>query len=341
MKSIFVLYIAVLVGILSCTRENPLYDNSVNSWNLLIVTGESNTKISKTQQPDGNILIDNLLANAEIKSEIKQIVAYGVYLYILIPKDFKILVLDKFSYNIVNSIDFSDHHNEPSAIAFANNTDAYVIHTNANKVSLIDTKFFKIVRTYDVGIAPIDIAYTNNLIIVANSKSNTLSLIDSRNYTKLPDISVKDVPMFIAVAPTSGKLAIVCSGNGKDDTISDNNSTAYFQVFDPNSKQITYTAELKTSLIDGTDIYPNALAVTNKDLAFISTQYGLFSINTNSPTLLNLAKKEAYAGVYYNYPKEELILIQHNNTAFAAKQTNGNFLYELTMPQSFSSLLAY
>ena len=341
MKSLVWIYTFVLFTLYSCTQDNPLIDNSVNSWSLLTVTGESDAKLSKIQQPNGSYLIDDILNNIEITSEIKQVAVYGQYLYILIPKDYKIIILDRYTFEPVNSIDFSATQYEPSAIAFANNSDAYIAHTNANKVSLLDTKFFKIVRTYDVGIEPVDITYTNNLIIVSNAKSNSLSLIDTKNYTKLSDVAVQEAPRFISVAPTSGKVAIVCSGNGKDDDITGNNSAAYFQVFDPNTKQITFTSELKTSLITGSNIYPNGLVVTNKDLAFVSTQYGLFSINVRTPTLVNLAKKEEYRGVYYNFPKEELIVIRANKTAFAAKQTTGKIIYELTMPQLFSSILAY
>lgn len=307
----------------------------------MVVTGDTKTKISNIQQPHGTVLIDDILTNIQIRSEIKQIVAYGQYLYILIPKDYRIIVLNRLSFELVTSIDFTATNYEPSAIAFANSTDAYIVHTNANKVSLLDTKFFKIVRAYDVGIEPVDITYTNNLIVVTNGKSNSLSLIDTKNYTKLSDIAAKEAPGFISVAPTSGKVAIVCSGNGKDDDIAENNSAAFFQIFDPITKQITFTSELKTSLINGSNIYPNGLAVTNKDLAFVSTQYGLFSINVKTPTLMNLVKKEGYKGVYYNFPKEELLVLRENNSAFAAKQTTGKIIYELTMPQLFSSILAY
>lgn len=341
MKSILWLYTSLLLGLYSCVRDNPLIDNTVNSWDLMVVTGDTKTKISNIQQPHGTVLIDDILTNIQIKSEIKQIVAYGQYLYILIPKDYRIIVLNRFSFELVNSIDFTATKYEPSAIAFANSTDAYIVHTNANKVSLLDTKFFKIVRTYDVGNEPIGIAYTNNLIVVANAKSNSFSLIDTRNYTKLSDIAVQEAPRFISVAPTTGKVAIVCSGNGKDDDIAENNSTAYFQIFDPITKQIIFTSELKTSLINGSDIYPNGLAVTNKDLAFVSTQYGLFSINIKTPEFVNFVKKEEYKGIYYNYPKEELILIRGNNSTFAAKQTTGKIIYELTMPQLFSSILTF
>lgn len=341
MKSLEWIYALILLTLFSCTQDNPLIDNSVNSWSLLAVTGESDAKLSKIQQPNGAYLIDDILSNFEIKSEIKQIAIYGQYLYILIPKDYKIIVLDRFTNELVSSIDLTSTQYEPSAIAFANNTDAYIVHTNANKVTLLDIKFFKIVRSYDVGIEPVDITYINNLIIVSNAKSNSLSLIDTKNYTKLSDIAVKEAPRFISVAPTSGKVAIVCSGNGKDDDIAENNSPAYFQIFDPITKQIIFTSELKTSLINGSDIYPNGLAITNKDLAFVSTQYGLFSINVKTPALVNLAKKEEYRGVYYNFPKEELIVIRGNNSAFAAKQTTGKIIYELTMPQLFSSIIAY
>ncbi len=342
MKKYLLFACTVSMFLISCKQDNPLIDNSSKTWNMLVAVGDKQNIISYIEQPSGSIIKTNIISDSLINSEIGQVVAYGSNIYILIPKEYKILVIDRRTYESVATYDFSQDKSEPTAIAFANATDAYVAHKNTNKVSLIDTKFYKIAKTIEVGNSPTGIAYSKNTIVVSNSLSNTISLIDTRSYSKTAEIATKEIPTYISsTLATSGLISLVCSGNGKDDSLSTSKSSAYLQIFNPDTKQFISTTEIKTTLIAGKDITPNGLVVTNKDYSFISTTYGLFMYNAKTANQLTLVKKEAYAGIAYNFPREELIVIRANKTAFAAKQTTGKILYELTMPQLFGAVVAY
>ena len=342
MKIYVLIATAFCLSLVSCKQDNPLIDNSSKTWNMLTVNGENSNHLSSFEQPTGTMIKDNLLADSLAKSPITQVIAYGSNIYLLIPKDYKIIVLNRWNYDYEASFDFSTDKYEPTAIAFANATDAYVAHQNTDKLSLIDLKFYKIARTITVGNAPVAIAYSKNTIVVANSKSNSISLIDTRTYSKIADIETKEVPTFISsTLATTGLVSLVCSGNGKEDSLSSSKSSAYLQIFNPDTKQFTSTTELKTTLIAGADIIPTGLVVTDKDYSFVSTKSGLFLYNAKSATPLTFVKKETYKGITYNFPKEELIIIRANNTAFAAKQTTGKILYELSMPLLFGTVVAY
>ncbi len=329
---------------MSCSSDEPLYDNSDNTWKAFVSRYDGTYKVSLYKQTDGSIIYDDIyqqVNNKTLPGKVEKIAVFGDDIYFLIPSVYKIIVINRWTYQETGVIDFTELALEPNDICFVNATNAYVVHTNANKISLVDIKYFVPARQLNVGTAPVKIVASGYYVVTANSKSKNLTIIDSRNNSKLMDFPVTDYPYYLDVN-SLGNITAVCLGNGKIDT-NQAKTAAYIYEIDMNTKTVKYSGELKYSVLKSENQIPNGLAISDKDIAFITTNEGLFLFNTKTTPGPVLVNKDSHFGVSFNKYRNELILLKYQAgilSAFSASNSNGKTNGNIFVPTDMITLLA-
>lgn len=326
---------ALLVFAAACSKDEVVINSSGDqAWKMLASTGANVAVIS---QPSGDVVKNNF---AQASGTITKMATFGGRIYLLAKDDYKITVVDEVSGEQLAVLDFSASQLMPSAIAFANATDAYVAHENSDKISLVDIYYNKVVRQINVGNNPTDLAYlASGYIAVTNSGSNSVSIINTKTYAKERDVATNPVPAYVGATDSKKIFTIVCRGNGKDG--SGEKTSGYVQFLNPATGEITYTKEIKNLGIDGSEITPRSLAINEKGLTFIATNYAMYKLNTKlkSP-VLSVVKRDDFAGVSYNYALQEIIVIKSDGTAYAADNTTALKTYDLVLPGTFGAVLS-
>jgi YVTN family beta-propeller protein len=95
-------------------------------------------------------------------------------------------------------------------------TKAYVTHTAANTVSVIDTTADTVLRTIPVGAAPTRVATTRDgsRAYVTNRDSDSISVIATASDAVIATIPVGDSPTYLAVTP-NGDFLYVMTASGQ------------------------------------------------------------------------------------------------------------------------------
>ncbi|MCX6155133.1 MAG: hypothetical protein NT007_13350 [Candidatus Kapabacteria bacterium] len=324
----------ILALALACTREGQLVDNSINEWKIVAASSDATLKLITL--PTNKILSNDIYAEMNggerLPGNISKIYQHDERLYLLIPSDFSIIVVDAspISMKKLGKIDFSGSKKIPSDICIPpNSTDAYVCHENDSTVSLVDISEigkYKIARTIAVGLAPVAINVSQssdqlhnlgNTIIVANRKSNTVSIIptnyiagDGTPHTVTKTIPVSAAPCLIGIN-TEGTLAIVISaGSGKFDT--DPKTAMVATVIDIHTRTVKATNDIGNGDYNSSDLTPVSFDFSSQYSGFIATDKELFlySDTYNSTTVID---GSIIKEVLQNQKRDEMLFLRNSS----------------------------
>jgi YVTN family beta-propeller protein len=178
-------------------------------------------------------------------------------------------------------------------------------------VTVYDLFNFKIATEIKVGNGGIAIqeglGNRQNQIFVANSKSNSVSQIDTRTNTVIKTYYVQDAPSFLQADPTGSKMIVACQGKKNADTSSNTVSSIVF--IDIDKKLILDETLLNTGKVDAIQARINSIAITNSEWVFIAMTNGLFRLDTREHKALSTMSSESYVGLSYNARKRDLLMI--------------------------------
>lgn len=328
----------------SCSKENPIIDNSDNSFKVLVATGENHSELSVIEQPSGKIINANLLSSpiySEInKKSISRIAVFGSHIYVLIPEAYKILVYNRWNYNFTDSISFENEKIMPIDIAFSNATDAFLIFKDYSKVAIVDIKFYKTARFIDIGESPSSIAYYSSKILITNNKSNTVSIINSQNYTFETEIQVSASPLQIVVAPNSPTASIICGKNAAIDSTASDIPNAKIDILDLSQMQITRSFELRSPIFDANKIYPSGASISSNNILLVATQQGLFKSNIKTLSLPILTKKYGVSSITATTTQDKFLIIDSESNGKIISPVTVETEMELNIPKNVQIILA-
>lgn len=345
MKNLLYLLSAALgLFLASCSSDDPLYDNSDQTWKVFVSRSDSLVnKLSLYKETDGEVVYDDIYQQVNGKTlpgQVAKIAVFGDEIYLLIPSAYKIICLNRWTYKESGIIDFTSLNLEPNDICFMNATTAYVVHTNANSISVVDLKYYVAANQINVGTAPVRIVTSGYNVVVANSKSNNLSIIDSRTNAKIMDFPVADYPYYLDVN-SFGNVTAICMGKGKLDT-TETKTAAYIYELDMNTKTSSFIGELKYSVLNSINQIPNGIAISDKDMAFITTNEGMFLFNTRTLTGPVLVSKGAHKCIAFNKIRSELVLVKSINNIISghtASNSNGKTTGDIYVPNDLITIL--
>lgn len=306
---VYIVIISSLIVFSSCTPEEKIINPAQDTWALLTIS-KGNPNVLQQNQ-----IINNVASNPSTVYargvEITGIKEYRNMLFLMMPSIYKIMILDRATYKPIDSIDFSISKKIPSDIAFGNATSAYIAHQNDSIVTVYDLFNFKIATEIKVGNGGIAIqeglGNRQNQIFVANSKSNSVSQIDTRTNTVVKTYYVQVAPSFLQADPTGAKMVVACQGNKNADTSS--YTVASIAFIDIDKKIILEETPLNTGKADAVQASIKSMLVTNSEWVFIAMTNGLFRLDTREHKALSFMSSESYDGLSYNFRKRELLLI--------------------------------
>lgn len=175
-----------LVILFSCSDEKLITEISPNKHILVAIHKGNTSKLTRLTFPDGQIIDDDVFLKANNKpitsNKITYLATYLQNIYVIIPDDYKIMVLDRTTFKLIAEYNFEAEKLLPRKIVFANATEGYLIFDNTNFVYLIDTYYNKIARKIELEGNPSDILAVGNQVYITLPLQNILAILDTRTH---------------------------------------------------------------------------------------------------------------------------------------------------------------
>lgn len=332
MKKYFIIFF-IIVGVLSCSRDEKLVDNTIDNWKLLVSINDEYPRIEMISLPDRSVINSDIFfsGNSEkLKGIVTKIVEFRENLYLFIPDLSLIEIINKETFKRVATLDFSILSKNIGDICFPNATDAYLTHPNDSSVSLIDLTNFKIARNIKVGNGPSGITCAGNQIFVANTLDNTVSIIDSRTHQEEDVKSVAPFPLYLDVT-LNGKYAIAISvGNGKLDSLAPK-SPAIASYINISTRNIDYIKEIGNNTVKAIDAFPKGIIIPSNIWAFLPVKDYLLLLDSRTGAAVQTYKNLGLLSMYYNYKRNEVVCFKFVNNSYkisTINPTNGQLIKE-------------
>lgn len=339
-KYLFILAFAITIS--SCGKHNPLIDSSDQSFNVIAITGENENELSLIKQPSGEITNPNLfsaITEETISTPIAGIAAWGESIYVIVPEEYKIVILNRWSYAYEATISYEETQLKPVSIAFSNATDAFVAFKDYNAISLLDIKFRKHARFIECGEGASAITYFNSKLYVANTKANSVSIINAITYKKESDIEVSKSPVMIAVATGYPVAAVVCGKPFDLDTNASKIPAACVSYIDLKAEKMTNSFELRAPKVEANKIYPTSIAVGETNVLFVCTQIGVFRANLRLQSSVLYTIKKPTSSIVTNRIKDIFAIIYPDGTSEILETKKGEKIGDMKLPAGVKKLV--
>jgi hypothetical protein len=336
MKKI-ILLISLTLFIISCGKEERLIDNSVTS--LVVYLADSVTNdVSIYNYPTMEISKANLLANVgiTISSPVSNIREFQKKIYILVPGDDKMIVLDAMADTIITVNEFPNGSG-PFDISFANVVDGFIMFKNVPDITNYDLVFNKSARTLE-GVGTIaSITEYGSYSFMIKPETQSVSILDNRSYTLDGDIQLTGIPILSAI--TSENEIFVLSQGYTTQTGEDAPITIPTQIhfINPNDRTVRFTREMGDNVIKANEVIATDLATTPIGYVFVTTNKGLIRLDVrNNGNLIDVSKR-IFTQIEYNALLNGLYMLEHTgSTANIAQASgvNGRVVSEIEIPSS-------
>lgn len=207
--------------------------------------------------------------------------------YIVVNNSNKIEVVDIKTFKSIESIELSLPRYFTVKGNFGYATE-WVSYDQPGRVAIIDLERLTIVHTVTVGFYPEHLFITNGKIFVANSGSNTISVIDEVSHEVIETLEAGNSPSFFAL-DTNNKLWVLCTG-GYDENYNPLNNGKLDRV-NPETLALEQSVNLSQNvggrlMIDpsrsllfywsGGEIYKHSITATEATEPFILAPEGTF-----------------------------------------------------------------
>ncbi|MFA7325849.1 MAG: hypothetical protein WC121_04235 [Candidatus Kapaibacterium sp.] len=336
MKKILLL-ITLTLFIISCGKEERVIDNSVVSLGLYLADSVTND-ISVYHYPTMEISKANLLANAgiSISSPISNIREFQKRIYILVPGEDKMIVLDAVSDTLLAVNEFP-LGSEPFDISFANVADGFVMFRNLQSITNYDLVFNKSARTLEGKSLITSIVDYGSFSFMTEPQTQSVSVLDNRSYKIDGEIKVTGIPILSAI--TSESEVFVVSQGYTTQVGEEAPVTIPTQVhfINPNDRTVRYTRDMGDNFINANEVIPTDLATTPIGYAFATTNKGLLRLDTRNNGNLFDVSKRIFSRIEYNAQRNGLYMLEHlvSGAKIAeASAVSGRVVGDIEIPRS-------
>ncbi len=291
---------AVLGALLtSCSPDEPLINSFDDRWRLVLSNQRGEVLVQPIPADAGAVLAwSDGADSARYKLE-----RFRDRIYLLHSSRPWIVVFDA---DTVRALDTIDLGSDPAqSIAFANATTAYATVPAQRSVLVIDLTVNTLARSIAMPSRPMNIAANGNQLCVTLPDTNAVAILDSRTLNVERVIPTAAVPWFVGSDPNSSLFCIVSLGSGKVDANAA--SAATMQFVDANVRSISAALEITPRSGSAAQVVPTGLAVTSTQIAFVSTQFGLFRVSLRTRNRVSPTLSEKFAGIVFNDARAELI----------------------------------
>ncbi|MGB9597885.1 MAG: hypothetical protein ACPL7B_16495 [Candidatus Poribacteria bacterium] len=274
MRSIFKLTVICLIlvmlffGLVGCGEEESSSNNVKISKAVYVINGTAQT-LSVLDVAKGEMKND-VMAVGKWPADIK---IFGDKAYIVNTGDNNIQIVDLVNIKQSGLINTGDNTG-PERITFLDDKKAYVTCLNTNSIKAVDLSSGKVTKDIPIGVGPMGATVANKKVYACNSaydfvtnsyNKGTVSVVDSSKDEVIKTIDVGLNPL--EALTVGGKVLILCVGNYAD-------VMGKLCIIDSSSDTVSKTIELGTT--------PSGIAVSPKNIAYITTYGGLVSVDINS-----------------------------------------------------------
>ncbi len=323
-KARLIAFSLVVLLFLSCEEDEKVIDQSKAKFRYLVSISEDYRRLAVYDADSGVVEEDVYYkANQErLPAEVTKIKEYGGNLYLFAPEAFKLIAINKFTFEKATEFDFAADSLIPSDICFPNSTDAYLGFENDEEVYLLDIYNYAVARKIPSGKYPVSLESAGNQIFTANVLDNKVAVIDSRTHNREALIDVAAAPSLVGVSSENDKAIIVSMGEGKIDGEQEKTAAkvTFINVAD---KTVSEAIELGSQITDAVEQIPIKLIVTLDDYAFVLTEDRLLRIDIIVEDRINTLFEESFDDVVYNKIRSRLILVKGNKIIAADSEDAG------------------
>ncbi|OGU60479.1 MAG: hypothetical protein A2X64_08430 [Ignavibacteria bacterium GWF2_33_9] len=317
MQKIFFLFLFITSAILfsSCSDEKVINDSGTEK-KLLAVSFDNNSHFTKLNFPSGNIISNDIFHEKNdsylTTAKIEKFKIFLNNIYALIPDENKIVIIDKNSYQITKTMDFTSEDLVPVDIAFANATEAYIIFKESPKVALLDIYYFQIAKYIELSGEPSAISIVGNQIYLPVPLDDFVCVIDSRYHEVVDELPVDNAPYLIQPNIDGDRFVVISAGTGKlPNDPRESLSAPSVSIIDIQTREIVGSNPLIPSSMDIAYEIPLDFVISNNDWAFLITTNFLIRIDSRDPTYSNKVEEHSYTTLYHNNVINEIYAIDH------------------------------
>lgn len=315
MKISFITFIfASFLFLASCSDEKLITEISPGKHILVATYDGTTAKLSRIIFPKGDVIKSDVFFEANGKpisnKKISQVVTYLQNVYVLIPDDYKVIILDRTTFKLISEFDFKEENKMPRKVVFANATEAYLIFDDYEYVYLIDTYYNKIARKIELDDKPSDILAVGNQVYITLPLKNQLAILDTRIHKISQNIQINNVPYLVQKNSDGSKILVMCAGIGKvPGDFRDAISNPSVVAVDFKTNAILSTNEIKPPKVDLLKQYPKMFIITNNDWGFFATEKYLIRIDAKQPQYSILIEEVGYSSLLHNNIYNEFYLL--------------------------------
>jgi WD40 repeat protein len=341
--------ILVLFYLVSCTSKEGVIDSGGLTWQVLAATDSVAPALQLIHMPNNTVIISDIFQDIngfKLSAPVKKIVEYDTLYYVFVPDAYKIYVLNANNFMLRATIDYSQEALVPTDICFYNSSNALITHANSSFISEYDIQNFLPAGKYQVGNHPAGLAVSTdtiygNQVFIANQADNNVSIYDTRFHNVVSVIPVAPNPTYVDISPDNTLAFVVSLGNGKLDP-SQQKTAAKLTIINIKSKSIVSEKDIGTAsqIYQADQQVPCALTVNGNNWVYVTTQNGLFRLNTKNLNVgMNPLQRGLFTDVVYNFRRDELVLtevINNKNNFVTFDATSGSKLSTYPLPANVS-----
>lgn len=328
-KSAFLLLTLAVLS-LSCNKEERLIDNSVNANDLYLANSESND-VSIYEYPAMKLLKADLLESNGIdnNSSISNIREFQNKVYIVIPNENKMVVLDSEADTLIAVNQFPDSSG-PVDISFTNIADGFVTFRNAPNVANYDLVYNEIVRYIDGSSTISSINSIGSFIYLTEPQSNSISVVDIRNYQESAEIKLPTPPKTASITSKNELIVVTDKHSNDDDQI-----PAKIHYINPGSNTIRASFDFGDTRINANDVTTNDIMSTSLSFTFAATNLGLIRIDNRVDDRFVSITDRQFGQIEYGPNFDSLLLLEqigNSSNLVISNSRSGALVDEIVLP---------
>jgi DNA-binding beta-propeller fold protein YncE len=151
-------------------------------------------------------------------SKITAFKEYRNRLYIAVPAENRIIALNINDFSLAYNIDFSETGFEPYDFCFPNATDCYVTDRADARAAIIDLTNHEIARYFPLSGKAEKIDSYGNQVYAVLKEANKVSIIDTRFRSEQVALDVAPRPVFVRFTAEKNEGLVISEGYGKGET---------------------------------------------------------------------------------------------------------------------------
>ena len=317
LHSLFFVTLLSSLLIFSCSDEKLITEIG-SGKNITAATYDGNAHLAKLTFPAGTVLSNDKYFEANgnyiSSNKISKIKQYLQYLYLIIPDDYKVVVVDKTTYKLVAEYTFTDKSEKPKDITFANATEGYLIMDGANKVYLIDTYYHKIAKEIELKNYPSSVFVLGNRVYLTIPLENSIEVYDTPTHSFIKSITnVGEMPYLINKNSDGSKLIVISAGMGKvPGDLRESISLPQVSFVNSSDYSVLSINDVNPPKADLMKQLPSEFIITNNDWGFFVSQDYLIRVDLEEPQYSIQISNNRYNSLTYNQIYNEIYYLQNN-----------------------------